>query len=245
MADELHSLAELRCMNSETVKKCSLGLIIDVTAPYKPTNAPDYMCKIKLIDASLNEEHAIEGNTYCTVMLFAKIKEDLPHPSKFGQVLYLRRYNFNVWEGKFQAKKNHENISSWILFKGGCNQLGFGEYQASKPNISLDDEKYIHLVSPLREVRAFGRKYLATYSLARTTKVETKDTDLILKVKDSIGSDYTFTNGQTDYHMTMDDIKLIGAVVKIRSIDRIEGTRLIKNDFTYVMELEEWMKSYK
>jgi|JI6StandDraft_1071083.scaffolds.fasta_scaffold02672_16 hypothetical protein len=54
MADELHSLAELRCMNCEASKKCSMGLIIDATAAYKPTNAPDFMCKIKLIDASLN-----------------------------------------------------------------------------------------------------------------------------------------------------------------------------------------------
>jgi|JI61114C2RNA_FD_contig_81_1098739_length_1277_multi_4_in_0_out_0_3 hypothetical protein len=104
-------------------------------------------------------------------MLFAKTAADLPHPSKIGQVLYLRRYNFNTWEGKFQAKKNHENISSWVLFKGGCNQLGFGDYQASKPTISLNDEKYTHLVSPLRELRAFGRKYLAENSLAHTTKV--------------------------------------------------------------------------
>lgn len=68
--------------------------------------------------------------------------------------------------------------------------------------------------------------------------------DLIFRVKDSIGRDYTFTNGHTDYHMEMDEIKLIGSVVKIRSVDHIEGTRLIKNDFTSVMEIEDWMKSY-
>ena len=84
-------------MNCEAVKKCALGLIIDVTAPYKPANTTDFMCKIKVIDASLNEKKKIEGNSYCTVMLFAKSATDLPHPSKFGQVLYLRRYNFNTW----------------------------------------------------------------------------------------------------------------------------------------------------
>ena len=45
--------------------------------------------------------------------------------------------------------------------------------------------------------------------------------------------------------MELDEVKLIGSVVKIRSVDHIEATRLIRNDFTYVMELEDWMKSYR
>lgn len=158
-------------MNSEVIKKCSIGLIIDATAPYKPTNTNDYMCKIKLIDHTLNETQKIEGNTYCTVMIFGKTPNDLPRPNKFGQILYLRRYTFNMWEGKFQAKKTQNDISSWVLFKGGCNQMGFGDYQASKPNISLEDEKYTSLISPLRELRSFGRQYLAKESLARTTTI--------------------------------------------------------------------------
>jgi hypothetical protein len=109
-------------------------------------------------------------------MLFGKTAAELPHPTKFGQLLYLRRYNFNTWEGKFQAKKHH---------------------------ISLESDKFTHLISPVRELRAFGRNYLATHSLARTVNVSTKDIDLILKVKDSIGKDYTFTNGVSDYHMQL------------------------------------------
>jgi hypothetical protein len=59
MADELHSLAELCCMNCQAQTKCAIGLMIDSTAPYKPAKAVDYMCKTKLIDASLNEDYAI------------------------------------------------------------------------------------------------------------------------------------------------------------------------------------------
>jgi hypothetical protein len=45
--------------------------------------------------------------------------------------------------------------------------------------------------------------------------------------------------------MELNEVKLIGSVVKIRSIDRVEDTKLIRNDFTSVIEIEDWMKSYK
>lgn len=42
----------------------------------------------------------------------------------------------------------------------GESTTGFSEYQKSKNDMHLEDDKYNNIRSTLREVRIFGRKYL-------------------------------------------------------------------------------------
>lgn len=63
-------------------------------------------------------------------------------------------------------------------------------------------------------------------------------------VKDSLGKDYILTNGAKDFHATLDGVYLIGKVLRVRSVSAIEGNNLIPNEYTYVLEIEKWMKSY-
>lgn len=177
-------------------------------------------------------------------MFFGKTPEDLPQPTKIGQVLYLRRYDFNIWNDKFQAKRTAGNISSWILFSGDASQAGFNYISTSRPDISLNSDKYLHLFSPIRELRHFSTSYLKEHSVLSAVDVKTKDFDLVLKVKDSVGNDYLLTNGAQGFTAKLDQKILVGSVVKIRSVDSLEGSHLVNNEYTYAMELEPWMKTY-
>lgn len=156
----------------------------------------------------------------------------------------MRRYDFNIWNNKFQSKRTAGNISSWILFSGDATQAGFGFIHASRPNISVNSDKFLHLFSPLRELRHFGSTYLKENSVLAAVNVKTRDLDLVLKVKDSVGNDYLLTNGTQDFTAKLDQKILVGSVVKIRSVDSLNGNHLVNNEYTYAMELEPWMKTY-
>jgi hypothetical protein len=229
MADDLHSLAELYCVNHEVKKVCVLGLIIDCSAVYKTNAERDYIRKIKIVDTSLNQHHSYNNVSYCTVMFFGKNPEDLPQPTKIGQILYLRRYDFNIWNNKFQSKRTAGNISSWILFSGDATQAGFTYIQASRPDISLNSDKYLQIFSPLRDIRHFAVSYLKDTSVLTAVNVKTRDLDIVLKVKDSVGNDYILSNGVQDFTAKLDQKILVGSVVKIRSVGGLDGTHLINN----------------
>lgn len=81
-------------------------------------------------------------------------------------------------------------------------------------------------------------------SVLAAVNVKTRDLDLVLKVKDSVGNDYLLTNGTQDFTAKLDQKILVGSVVKIRSVDSLNGNHLVNNEYTYAMELEPWMKTY-
>lgn len=53
-------------------KACVLGLIIDSSAAYKTSAERDYIRKIKIVDATLNQQQSYNNVSYCTVMFFGK-----------------------------------------------------------------------------------------------------------------------------------------------------------------------------
>lgn len=177
-------------------------------------------------------------------MFHASVVSELPAPTIVGQVLYLRRFNFNIWNGKFQARRFSSKISSWMLLEGSCHEEEFDKYNSSRSQLNINSERFSQLKSSIRELRNFGSKYLASHSVNRVNKINTSDMDLTLVVKDSMGKDYILTNGAKDYHASLDGVHLIGKVLRVRSISSIENNTLIPNEYTYVLEIEKWMKSY-
>ena len=225
-------------------KACTLGVVVDCTAVYKVDSNKDYIRRLKIIDRSLNQGSPIDEVTFCTVMFFGKTPDELPAPTKVGQIIYLRRYDFNVWNHKFQAKKTAGNISSWVLFSGDNADSGSDYIKASKETISLSSEKYYHLISPLHELRLFAREYFQKQTVAFAAK-DSNDTDLILRVKESVNQEFVLTNGSKDYEITLEDQKpLIGTVIRLRSIYKVEGNKLVKNPYTWALEVAPWMRSY-
>jgi len=66
---------------------------------------------------------------------------------------------------------------------GDSNDLE--EYQASKPDLNLqDEEKYPELSSRVRQLNKFAKEYLSVTSVVTIlpTGIVPKDTDLIVKV---------------------------------------------------------------
>lgn len=89
-------------------------------------------------------------------MFFGKTPDELPSPTSIGQLIYLRRYDFNIWNNKFQAKKTAGNISSWVLIGNDINDTR-DCIRSSRDDFDLNSEKYIHLISPVHELRLFTR----------------------------------------------------------------------------------------
>lgn len=243
MSDDLQLLGELLCRNDEVKKACTLGTIVDCTAIYKVHENKDYIRRIKIVDSSLNQLNSINGSTHCTVMFFGKTPDELPAPTKIGQLIYLRRYDFNVWNGKFQAKKTAGNISSWTLISGEVGDHS-DCIKSTKDDFDLGSEKFIHLISPINDLRVWNRGYFQKQSVAFGS-VDSSDLDLILKVKEAVNEEYVLTNGVADYNITLEDQRpLIGSVIRLRSISKVDGDRLVKNPYTWALEVDPEMKSY-
>lgn len=96
--EKLQTLDELFNYNAKVTKACSLGLIIDVTSSYFDEDRGHYIKRLKIIDSSFNMAKSTNGLKfgYCTVTVFAKRPEELPDPRVLGDIIYLRRYKFEI-----------------------------------------------------------------------------------------------------------------------------------------------------
>lgn len=93
------------------------------------------------------------------------------------------------------------------------------------------------MISPIHELRLFAREYFQNQSVAFESK-DSNDSDLILRVKEAVNEQYVFTNGHQDFTTVLEDQRpLIGSVVRLRSISKVEGSKLIKNPYTWALEV--------
>lgn len=128
-------------MAQENVKKaCTLGVIIDSTTAYFDYKENKYVKKIKIIDESMNNARTTANFRYgyCTVMFFSENIESLPNPFAIGDILYLRRFAFEVYDESFQARNNPSTYCSWALLHGDVQNKDFAEYQLSKAEFNLN-----------------------------------------------------------------------------------------------------------
>lgn len=127
------SIETLRKIKSETGPNktySALGVITDSTNPYRKDIKRDYCMRLKLIDATLNNEEL-------TVFLFAKNIEDYPATLAIGDILFLKNFAFAVEEGKISCKKPFAALDTeFRFFSGKPEEAG---YHPIDDNIGIDD----------------------------------------------------------------------------------------------------------
>jgi hypothetical protein len=133
-------------------KACTLGVIIDATNAYFDEFKNRFVKKIKIIDESLNTTcfNPHYKYLYLTVFFYSHKAENLPNPRTVGDLLYLRRFSFGKYNDGFQAHYVDLQYCSWAVLPGDTNSLHTEEYQTSKTDIKLDDEKYGNLAGEVR-----------------------------------------------------------------------------------------------
>lgn len=144
------------------------------------------MKKLKIIDDSMNIARTTVNFRYgyCTVMFFADKIEHLPNPFAIGDLIYLRRFAFEVYNQSFQARNNPYTYCSWALLHGDVLNKDFAEYQLSRIDMDLNDEKYNAMRETVKDLRDFSRRFLEKNSviLAVPAGVQPKDSDMVVQV---------------------------------------------------------------
>lgn len=81
-------------------KLTTVGIIVNITKPFKTANAEDYVTKLKVIDQSLNcntllerKEGEKELRKYLHVFIYTKTLELAPSIKCIGDIIYLKRYD--------------------------------------------------------------------------------------------------------------------------------------------------------
>lgn len=89
----------------------TVGVVVDCTALHRKDVRRDYTMKVKIIDESWSKEP-------CTVFIYGETLEDFPRIDYIGDVLYLKNYNFDIWNGNLQAKNGNKKKSSCYVISG-------------------------------------------------------------------------------------------------------------------------------
>lgn len=130
----------------------------------------------------------------------------------------------------------------------GEDAVDFRDYQKSKADMHLSDEKYSHIRTPLRDLRRFGRKYLEAHSIVRSLNPgeDTKDEDYVVRLVKRLENGTIILNDNkenislTECPTYMQD----GDIGKLRSVAQIrveDGERVVcKNNFTSLIKIPEW-----
>lgn len=103
---------------------------MDCTNPHRKDAKKDFCLKLKIIDSSSPTDP-------CHVFLYARHAEDFPRNIKFGDILFLNKYGFEMWNGGLQAKKQFKVIGSEFRFFSG--EPSIDSYSQIGQQSTLDD----------------------------------------------------------------------------------------------------------
>lgn len=94
------------------------------------------------------------------------------------------RFAFEKYNDNFQAHSHRKDFCYWVLMDGNHELDIFANYQSSRLNLNMEDEKFKGLLAPLQELRNFSRKFLEGNSIAKviSTGHAPKDEDWIVKL---------------------------------------------------------------
>lgn len=122
---------------------------------------------------------------------------------------------------------------------------GFANYQSSRLNLNIEEEKFANLHGPLQELRNFGRRFLENNSIAKVVSSGTspKDEDWIVKLLMK-GNQGRLRVSHGDEEVTIYNCSTnmqVGEFGKLRSIarvDDVDGERVVvKNNFTSLIKV--------
>lgn len=132
---------------------------------------------------------------------------------------------------------------------GNSELDSFANYQSSRLNLNMEDDKFRSIQAPLQELRSFARRFLESNSISKVISAghSPKDEDWIVKLtlKGSHGR-LRVTAGNKE--VTVYDCPTtmnVGEYGKLRSVarvDEIDGEEVVvKNNFTSLIKVHEWM----
>ena len=221
----------------------TMGVIIDSTNPHRKDAKKDFCMKLKIIDSS-------SPNDPCHVFLYSRHVEDFPKSIKVGDILFLKKYGFEIWNDSLQAKKQFKVLGSEFQFFSGEPNLE--NYAQIGQQTALDDFDS-SILSSIRELRKFSQNYFKKNSVPLYNKNSKKssDFDLILEVTSSEklneGFKLFLTDRQNDFELNY-RYSVEPGIYKVRSIADFNwnGKKgiLIGNDYTCLLEISSWMKSH-
>ena len=131
---------------------------------------------------------------------------------------------------------------------GDTKSVNPEQYQASREDMNLEDEKFLNLTSRIRAVRAFGREYLSSTSILSIlpTGINTKDFDLIVEVTRRSEDGYRVSNGKEELviNTVIPSYATEGSIAKLRSVARIDTIGkekvIVPNNFTSLINIPTW-----
>ena len=99
-----------------------VGIILDATGNYKTDDSFDYVCKIKVIDKEFNPTQKNSQNVqpFLMVFVFTQKLKDSPVITKIGDVIMLRKFNFDTYQDIVKGI-HKRNKSSWFVFDAQDN----------------------------------------------------------------------------------------------------------------------------
>ena len=115
--------------------------------------------KIKLVDDTFNTNiyNPHQKFSYMTVFFYGEKIESLPSVRCLGDLLYMRRFSFGRYNESFQGHFIEAQYCNWALVKGDTESTNPEEYQTSRNDMRLGDEKYLNLTGRIRQLRVFAQ----------------------------------------------------------------------------------------
>lgn len=186
--------------------------------------------------------------SFVTVFFYSSKIEDLPNVRYIGDLIYLRRFAFEKYDQKFQAKTNIGTYCSWALINGDSEIVETGEYQTSRVDMHLTEEKFEELPVAISELRSFARGYLEQNSIlgALPQGVVPKDRDYIVLVAKKGEQGVSKVRRGKDEFNVQEVLSFAeeGEAAKLRSVSRIinhNGAKfVVPNNFTSLVPLRAW-----
>lgn len=166
-----------------------------------------------------------------------------------GTLRFNDRFAFEVYDESFQARNNPSSYCSWALLHGDVQNKDFSEYQLSRAELNLSEEKYSSMKETVRELREYARGYLEKNSVLTSVPagVNPKDQDFVVQVvrKNEQGV-LRVRDGKREVIVrncpTFVEEKEIG---KLRSVAKVRKNEdgeneVVNNNFTSLIKLPEW-----
>lgn len=107
-----------------------MGVIVDCTTPHRKDVKRQFCVKLKMIDPSTTNEP-------CHVFLYSKNAQDFPKNIKLGDILFLNKYGFELWNENLQAKKHFKILGAEFRFFSG--EPTADNYAPIAPQSAIDD----------------------------------------------------------------------------------------------------------
>eukprot|EP00828_Plagiopyla_frontata_P029200 TRINITY_DN3776_c0_g1_i7.p1 TRINITY_DN3776_c0_g1~~TRINITY_DN3776_c0_g1_i7.p1 ORF type:complete len:470 (+),score=73.74 TRINITY_DN3776_c0_g1_i7:119-1528(+) len=244
----------------------AVGVILDATRPYKTSKSTDYITQIKIIDPSLNYETQISSEKkYLHIFIYSKSLKEAPYITQIGQIIYLKRYDFERKEEyqEVSGKHNHVAKASYCLFDLNEKQENPFEIVSSDNQFAVDvSEK---LKEKIKNLRGWAQSFFAKESLFKIgwfgeliinqeEQDKLVDFDMLLKIQeknkipDSQIISYALVDakGQKFYAQFPDYKFQVGNLVKLRSVKKIEpNKKIVLSLYTSMLKISDFFYDIK